>query len=257
MKIKNVVKVMNFHSLLRVDSAKKKAEKYFEIEKELNKMISGILYNRNFILDHKTLKPDPKKPVLDIYIGNDYGFCGSFNQEINDNMEKFKSNYKIIIGKKMRDMTEKLLLRINKEEFKKDWQKIEEIIFQGIKKMSYSQINIIYNHYNSINSFTFTRKTVFPVKFEPSSRSSYSEDFIVETDINEMFVNLITLYISYQIRIAEANSWAAENVMRQQITRESLKKIDEIEFYKLRKAKKHKKYKDFKKIIENYQRKGI
>ncbi|MDD4187736.1 MAG: F0F1 ATP synthase subunit gamma, partial [Bacilli bacterium] len=131
------------------------------------------------------------------------------------------------------------------------------IILKGIKNMSYSKINVIYNHYNSINSFTFTRKTLFPISFEESSGKSHKEDFIVETDINDLFVNLITLYISYQIIIAEANSWAAENVMRQQITRESLKKIDEIEFYKSRKERKEKKYKDFKKIIENYQRKGI
>ena len=31
MRIKSVVKVMNFHSLLRVDSSKKKAEKYSKI----------------------------------------------------------------------------------------------------------------------------------------------------------------------------------------------------------------------------------
>ncbi|MDD4188164.1 MAG: F0F1 ATP synthase subunit gamma, partial [Bacilli bacterium] len=194
MRIKNVVKVMNFHSLLRVDSAKKKAEKYFEIEKELNNMISSILYNRNFILDQKTLKPNPHKPELDIYIGNDYGFCGNFNQEINNNMEKFKANFKIVIGKKMKNITEKLLLRITKEEFHKDWYKIERIILKGIKNMSYSKINVIYNHYNSINSFTFTRKTLFPISSEESSGKSHKEDFIVETDINDLFVNLITLY---------------------------------------------------------------
>ena len=36
MKIESVVKVMNFHALLRVDSSRKKAEKFFEYEKELN-----------------------------------------------------------------------------------------------------------------------------------------------------------------------------------------------------------------------------
>lgn len=36
MKIKNVVKVMNFHSLLKVDNARKTAEKYFGYEKRIN-----------------------------------------------------------------------------------------------------------------------------------------------------------------------------------------------------------------------------
>lgn len=257
MRIKNVVKVMNFHSLLRVDSAKKKADKYLEIEKELTKMITTVQYNRNLMLDNKSLKPNKNNPVLDIYMGNDYGFCGNFNQKINEEMESQENNHKIVIGKKMRDIKSNLILKISKEELKDKFNLIEEIIFKGIKEMSYSQINVIYNHYNSINSFTLTRKPLFPVEFEKDKINNHNEDFVIEADINNIFVNLITTYISYQLKIAEASSFAAENVMRQQITRESLKKIDEIEFYKLRKAKKHKKYKDFKKIIENYQRKGI
>lgn len=257
MKIKNVVKVMNFHSLLRVDSARRKAEKYFKIEQELNQMIASILYNRNFILDKKSLRSNPSFPVLDIYIGNDFGFCGNFNQEINNDMSEHTNNFKVIIGKKMHATIEKVLLRINKEDFIESFKSIEDIILDGIRNMSYSEINIIYNHYNSINSFSFVRKRIFPVEFDGDSKKSYTEDFVVETDINEMLIDLVTLYICYQIRIAEANSWAAENVMRQQITRESLKKIDEIDFYKLRAYRKQKKYKDFKKLIENYRRKGI
>ena len=35
--VKNIVKVMNFHSLIRVDKAKKKAAKFNEVEKELTR----------------------------------------------------------------------------------------------------------------------------------------------------------------------------------------------------------------------------
>ena len=46
MRIKSVVKVMNFHSLLRVDSARKTAEKFFNYEKELTDFADNILNNR-------------------------------------------------------------------------------------------------------------------------------------------------------------------------------------------------------------------
>jgi len=59
--VKNVVKVMNFHSLLRVDKSRRLAEQYFDTERELTKMINGIVYNRNLVLDKKTLVPNPKK----------------------------------------------------------------------------------------------------------------------------------------------------------------------------------------------------
>ena len=53
MKTKIIVKVMNFHSLIRVDSARKKAEKYLLLEKEASNIIDMIVNNRNFILDKK------------------------------------------------------------------------------------------------------------------------------------------------------------------------------------------------------------
>ena len=69
-----------------------------------------------------------------------------------------------------------------------------------------------------------------------------------------MLQNLISLYICYMIKICEMNSYAAENVVRQQLTKESLKKIDELEEGKNRKARKEKKHRDFQKIIENYRK---
>ena len=42
---------MNFHSLLRVSSARKKAEKLDNYERELFNMIDSILNNKNLILD--------------------------------------------------------------------------------------------------------------------------------------------------------------------------------------------------------------
>ncbi len=68
MRIKSVVKVMNFHSLLRVDSSRKKAEKYFAYEKELTDFVDNILNNRNLIMDKKLLKLNKNKRPLNIYI---------------------------------------------------------------------------------------------------------------------------------------------------------------------------------------------
>ena len=57
MKVKSIVKIMNFHSLLRVNSARRKAEELDMYEKELFGMIDSILNNKNFILDKKSLVP--------------------------------------------------------------------------------------------------------------------------------------------------------------------------------------------------------
>ena len=82
MKIKNVVKVMNFQALLRMDKALKEADKYRNVGKEVTDILSRIMYNKNLILDKKILFPDANLPELNIYIANDYGFCGNFNSGI-------------------------------------------------------------------------------------------------------------------------------------------------------------------------------
>ena len=64
MSIRNIVKVMNFHALIRVDNAKRKADKYRMMQKQLQQMMASILYNRNLILDKKLLQPDPSAPVI-------------------------------------------------------------------------------------------------------------------------------------------------------------------------------------------------
>ena len=44
MKLKNVVKVMNFHSLLRVDKSRKAAKKYAYLDSTVAEMIDNIVY---------------------------------------------------------------------------------------------------------------------------------------------------------------------------------------------------------------------
>jgi len=57
------------------------------------------------------------------------------------------------------------------------------------------------------------------------------------------------LYICYNIKILECNSVASENVMRERITRESIKKIDELETEKEIMNRINEKEKNFKRQI--------
>lgn len=46
MSIRNIVKVMNFHALIRVDNAKRKADKYRMMEEQLYRMMDVIMNNQ-------------------------------------------------------------------------------------------------------------------------------------------------------------------------------------------------------------------
>ena len=252
MRIKNVVKVMNFHSLLRVDKARKEAEKYRNVGEEVTKIIARIIYNKNMVLDKNILKPDPTKPKLNIYLANDFGFCGNFNAVISKQIRLDKDEYKIIIGNKIVYTDDKVLLKIGKDNFYDQFVTIEKTIDDALSELSYSEINLYYNHYNSSTSFSFKKLQLFPIEFEGEYYEG--EDFVKETDISKMLKSLLSFYICYELRISECNSRAAENVLRSQITKMALDKIEEKEEEQKNEERKKKTEKSIMKTVENYKK---
>lgn len=252
MKIKNVVKVMNFQAMIRMDKALKEAEKYRDVGREITAILSRIMYNKNLILDKKIMTPDENNPKLNIYIANDYGFCGSFNSSITRQLKKDKDCLKIIIGSKIVYNDDKVLLRISKEDFLKRAGEIERIVDTGLHEMKYSEINVYYNHFYSITSFDFLKVQLYPVEF----RGEYyeGEDFVSETDINKVIGSLMTFYICYQLRMCESISYAAENVLRSQITSSALDKIKEREEEMRHEEMKKRKEINVLKSVENFKK---
>lgn len=252
MRIKNVVKVMNFHSLLRVDKSKKQAESYRNVGEEITKIIKTIVYNKNLVLDKKVIMPDPKMNKLNIYIANDYGFCGNFNSQIGRQIRKDKDDYKIIIGSKIVYKDDKTILKMDKDNFYNEFDKIEDAIDSAIRNSTYSEINLYYNHYNSSTSFEFKKLTLFPIEFD--GEYDTKNDFVIETDITSMLHSLLTFYILYELRMCECISRAAENVLRNQITTQAIDKIEEIEIEQNAQIRREKKSKLVRKTVENFKK---
>lgn len=257
MNVKNVVKVMNFHALLRVDKARRTAEKYMMMEQQLQSMIDHITNNRNFILDKTRLFADETKPILNIYIGSDFGFCGGFNSQSNDYLKKDQQSQKILIGNKLRRNMSNVLLHVTREEFDEDYSPIEEIINEGVRNSSYSQVNVIYNKYVNSTNIHWMSKRLFPFTFDTNKKEKYTEDFVCETDLDDLLVKLVSAYINYELKITVMNSFASENVMRQNSTSESLKKIEEREAEETRVKRKEDNENQFRKIIDNYSKMNL
>ena len=243
---------MNFHSLLKVNKARKKAEQYFAYEEELTSFMDNVLNNRNLILDKKMLKLNKRQKPLNIYIGNDLGFCGNFNSNVNHEAIKDKESEKIIIGKKILKGKENVLLSLTKEEYLSHQNKIENIIYDKIINETVSEINLIYNHYYNISKIELVKRKILPLDEKTYKTKQHKEDFAVEGDINDILINMIAMYLSYEIRVATENRYASENIARQMLTKESLKKIDEIEEENTRKERKERNAKSFKKVIDNF-----
>ena len=251
-KIKNVVKVMNFQALLRMDKALKQADKYKDVGKEITDILGRILYNKNLILDKRILTPDQSLPEFNIYVANDYGFCGNFNSEVSKRIKKDVTAYKIIIGKKIVYTDDKVLLKINKDDFLDRFGEIQECVEDAIRSMNYSRINVFYNHYYSMSSFEFLKIQLFPVDFK--GEYFEGEDFIAETDLNGLISRLASFYVCYQLKMCESISYAAENVLRSQITSSALEKLDEKEKEQRHEEMKKRKEKSVLKSVENFKK---
>lgn len=252
MRIKNVVKVMNFQALLNVDKARKEAEKYRNVGEEITEIMGRIVYNKNMILDKNVLVPIKENPKLNIYLANDYGFCGNFNSVIGKQIRSDKDCYKIIIGNKITYHDDKVILKISKDHFYDNFETIEKTINEALSDLSYSEINLYFNHYNSSTSFDFRSLQLFPIEF--TGKYYEGEDFVKETDVSKMLKSLLTFYICYQLRMCECNSRAAENVLRSQITKQALEKIEEKEEEMLTEERRRKTEKSISKTVENFKK---
>lgn len=252
MNIKNVVKVMNFHALVRVDRAKREAMKYMAMSDELYKMLDQIMNDRNMVLDKSIMVPEAGRPSLTFYVGSDFGFCSNYNTLVNHAMEADGGD-KVLIGKKIRTRTGNVVMRIHRGHLQENMYHVEEILKDSLWEKKHSSIRVVYNKY--LNSTTSRLETLqlypmeVPRKEDPAA---YREDYVVEGDLENILKQLLLTYIIYEIELACISGFAAENVMRQTTTQESMDKIEEREEERLMAERKERREKEFNKVIESY-----
>lgn len=220
-------------------------------------MIDNIVNNRNIVLDYNTLRVKESMPVLNIYLGSDMGFCANLNTLVNREMEYEDENTKqIIIGRKIRpNDKERILLHLTREEYEQDNTKAMQILEDAIRGLQYSKINIIYNHYYNSTQVELQKKQIFPMVHADrgeEKKNLYKEDFACEGNINRLLEDLMVLYMQYSMEIASATSSAAENMTRQNVTTESLHKIDEREEVAMMHERRATKDKQFAKVLDNF-----
>lgn len=265
MNVKAVVKVMSFHALLHVESARREAEKYRVMEKELFRMMGLILNNRNLQLDQKILAVNPDGPELCIYIGSDLGFCGAVNSSVAGKVSDGASADAIVMGKKIRRIPNQIFFT-ERENIEQRWDEIMEILADAVHRQKYSRIFLIYNHYHNMTSIECRRVQIFPIDMNKNRNPEQDEeavdlktveqgDFVITGDATNMLQNMTLTYLGLEIRMAAVSSFAAENIARRNATTDSLKKIEEMEEQELWENRKERSQKAFKKVIDSFIKK--
>lgn len=253
-KVRNIVKVMNFHSLLRVDSARKKAEKYFLLQDEITLMIDQIIYNKNLIVDKKILEPRKKGKKLVIYFGSDRGFCSNYNSQVGEYIAEDTDSDKVLLGTKLIRYDREAMVHISRESFQSKPQQVFDILGNVVMSPEYSEIHVVYNRYASVTDIRVEKRMIYPIDSKKKENVDYYTDFSWEGEVDDILRNLVKLYLRYQVKLCDFNTSAAENILRQNTTSESLKKIDELDEVFTKKVRKEKKVKEFRKVIETHSK---
>lgn len=254
MNVKAVVKVMNFHALLHVEAARREAEKYRMLEKELSRMMGLILNNRNLQLDKKIFTENQRGEELCIYIGSDLGFCGAINSSVAGNAGDKKDMDSIVIGKKIKRIPNQVWF-VERDELENNWDTLQKIFTDAIFGQQYSKIFLVYNHYHNMSSIECVRKQIFPVKVKKNAEEAKRGDFVTTGDASDMLQSMMVTYLKYEIGMAAVSSFASENILRRNATTDSLKKIDEMEEEELWAFRKERSQKAFKKVIDSFIKK--
>lgn len=251
MNIKAVVKVMNFHALLRVENSRSQAERYQTMAEELDNMMEIIMNNRNFQLDKRITLPSPDLPVLRIYIGSDLGFCGSVNSSVSGVLARDNMSEKVVIGKKLPRPADTALY-MTREQYEADFEAVRAYLAAAVREKRWSAVELVYNHFYNLSDIRQEVKRIYPLPIQKETTGREWDDFITEDDAGDLLEDMLLSCLIYEVRIAAASAYASENTMRQNATTESLKKLDEREAEELRLQRKEHTQRAFRKTIDSF-----
>ncbi len=252
MNVKAVVKVMNFHALLRVEASGQRALMYSTMQEELETMMRIIQSNRNLQLDKRIRLPDSRNPVLRIYLGSDLGFCGSVNTSVSSVMQRDRAGERIVVGRKLRRPKD-VSLTLSREQFEAEFDRVRDYLERAVRERCWSAVEVVYNHYYNVSSVKQEIKRIYPMEIPADEDvANQWDDFEIEGDAQKLLEDMTISCMVYELRIAAASAYAAENIMRQNATVESLKKLDEMEVEQTRAERKAKSQASFRKTIDSY-----
>lgn len=140
---------------------------------------------------------------------------------------------------------------LTQEQFEHDVDSVKQYLERAVRERCWSAVELVYNHYYNMSSIKQVVRRIYPME-QPPKESESGADFVIEGDVDSMISDMTVSYLAYELKIAAASAYAAENIMRQNATSESLKKLDEIEEEETRQIRKAKNTASFRKTIDSY-----
>ncbi len=219
-----ITKAMYMVSAAKLRRAEESIKEALPYAEKLKKMMSSI-YARITNKEHPLLVEREPKNVLIVAIASDRGLCGSFNnnllKEINKFMNDNNYNYSAIaIGRKAKEFFKKKDVKIIKSleglrnsDFH-NAQTISEKICNLYINEEIDLVYIVYNHFISAISQKLIFSKLLPVEVENLESEEYVVEYLYEPSMNAILDGIIPKYVANEIFTAWTDSIASEHASR-------------------------------------------
>ena len=164
-----------------------------------------------------------------------------------------KISGKVRMGKMLQQTRDLRVFPMTQEEYRENFGVLRTHLERAVRQRPWSAVELVYNHYYNVTSVKQEIKRIYPLAEPEEVVDAHAwDDFEIEGDAQELLEDMMISCLIYEVRIAAASAYAAENIMRQNATSESLKKLDEMESEATRVERKKKNQAAFRKTIDSF-----
>ncbi len=246
-KLKSITTSMNIHALMRLDKCIKSIKLAEENQKYNNEVAQAFYNNPKTSIYNiaKKINNQSGKNLL-IVISSNKGFCGEYNNKLQNKLDQKKEDYEIllfgnkVINKKNKDLFDNNLNlhNIGIEDVLNDQElirKLANLILENLFKGKYKTISIMYNHYENATTYYVNTKTLFPFdksKDDNDNKKDYKSysDYEMNLDDPDLFLfNMTKQILTNSIHACLINSYTTEVLQRVAITSGAKDKLEEKE----------------------------
>lgn len=227
---------------MRIGKAMEKAEKIKEYNNEIKHVIGCIFANSHLVLDGRiadeffldsSMVDDPDTRYATVYITSDYGLCGNYNSLVIRQYAEFEKNdvKSYVVGKRgQKKIKGPHVVNVSEEDLEKS--EIYEEMIDLFFERKIDGIRLVYHMFESMVKSHFTAEILLPFSDDEITVDMISDDdYIIDCNFNHLLGDIVSLYVKDKIYAGFVSGLAVENAQRQQITGESLKKIDELIYH--------------------------
>ena len=221
-----ITKAMKMVATAKLRKAQERALNSRPFDRQLQHVLNSLV-ERTESRSHPLLQQRPEERVCLVVVTADKGLCGAFNTNIIKNAHSFLEERKqkelslCCVGRKGRDFFRKrpvvlvneFINIFNKFDYT-EGQRIAAPLMQAFSSGKVDAIYLLFNEFKSMIQQQIVVKRLLPIRHSAPSHRETLVDYIYEQPPEEIFNNLLPMFVEFQVYHVLLESAAAEHAAR-------------------------------------------